>query len=66
MITLFKAGMYVGKYYMTDDHLKINVIIVIFIINKKKFSVIYVLESFIFWHDRLEHVNYDSMRRLIN
>ena len=33
---------------------------------KKKFPIIYVLESSILWFDRLVHDNYDYMHRLIN
>ena len=64
--TLSKAGMYVGKCYMTDGLFKMNVMTVIPTINKKNFPVVYVLESSTLWHGRLGHVNYDSMRRLIN
>ena len=65
-VTLSKAGMYVGKGYMTDGLFKMNVMTVIPTINKKNFPVVYVLESSTLWHGRLGHVNYDSMRRLIN
>ena len=36
------------------------------IINKNNQSSVYLLESFNLWHGRLEHVNYDILRRLIN
>ena len=51
---------------MIDGLLKINVLTIIPIINKKNFLVVYVLKSSILWHDRLGHINYDSIRRLIN
>ena len=65
-VTLSKAEMYVEKGYMTDGLFKMNVMIVIPTINKKNFPVIYVLESSILWYGTLGHINYDSMRRLIN
>ncbi|KAL6982051.1 hypothetical protein U1Q18_052698 [Sarracenia purpurea var. burkii] len=65
-VTLTKAGLYVGKGYMTDGLFKMNVMTVIPKANKMKNPVAYVLESSILWHGRLGHVNYDSMRRLIN
>ena len=58
--------MYVGKCYITDGLFKMNVMIVIHTVNKNEFSIVYVFESFILWHDKLGHAIYDSMRRLIN
>ena len=60
-VILNKTGMYVRQVYMTDGLFKMNVIILIPTINEKKFLVFYILESFILWHCRLWHVNYDSM-----
>ena len=34
--------------------------------NKKNKSSVYMLESSNLWHGRLGHVNYDTLRRLIN
>ncbi|MGG6712864.1 UNVERIFIED_CONTAM: GAG-pre-integrase domain-containing protein [Salmonella enterica subsp. enterica serovar Weltevreden] len=35
-------------------------------INNKNTSSSYLVESPYLWHGRLGHVNYDSLRRLIN
>ena len=66
---LTKNGMYVGKGYMSNGLFKMNVMIVVSPIkniNKKNTSSAYMLESSNAWHDRLRHVNYDTLRRLIN
>ena len=55
--------MYVGKGYVSDELFKLNVMT---IINKNNQSSVYLLESSNLWHDRLEHVNYDTLRKLIN
>ncbi|KAH7844842.1 hypothetical protein Vadar_032277 [Vaccinium darrowii] len=65
-VILTKAGSYVGKGYMADGLFKMNVMTVIPTINKTNAPVAYVLESSILWHGRLGHVNYESMRRLVN
>ena len=62
-VILSKSGMYVGKGYVSDGLFKLNVIT---IINKNNKSSVYMLESSNLWHSRLEHVNYDTLRRLIN
>ena len=66
---LTKNGIYVGKGYMRNGLFKMNVMIVvppIKNINNKNTSSAYVLESSNTWHGRLGHVNYDTLRRLIN
>ena len=66
---LTKNGMYEGKGYMSNGLFKMNVMTVIphiKNINKKSTSSAYMLESSNVWHGRLEHVNYDTLRRLIN
>ena len=66
---LSKNGMYVGKGYMSNGLFKMNVMTVvppIKNINKKNTSSAYMLESSNVWHGRLGHVNYDTLRRLIN
>ena len=66
---LTKNGMYVGKGYMSNGLFKINVMTVvppIKNINNKNKSFAYMLESSNVWHGRLGHVNYDTLRRLIN
>ena len=66
---LSKNGMYVGKGYMSNGLFKMNVMIVVTPIkniNKNSTSSAYMLESSNVWHGRLGHVNYDTLRRLIN
>ncbi|GAB2296180.1 hypothetical protein Dimus_038406 [Dionaea muscipula] len=68
-IVLSKNGMYLGRGYMSNGLFKLNVMTVIpkAIINENKASTsVYVIESSHVWHGRLGHVNYDSMRKLIN
>ena len=55
--------MYVGKGYACDGLFKLNIMT---IINNKNKSVAYLVESSDIWHGRLGHVNYDTIRRLIN
>ncbi|KAI3427701.1 uncharacterized protein J3R85_009272 [Psidium guajava] len=62
-VTLSKSGMYVGRGYVSDGLFKLNVLT---IINKDNKSSVYMLESSNLWHGRLGHVNYDTLRRLIN
>ena len=62
-VILSKSGMYVGKGYVSDGLFKLNVMT---IINKNNQSSVYLLESSNLWHGRLGHVNYDTLRRLIN
>ena len=66
---LTKNGMYVRKGYMSNGLFKMNVMTVvphIKNINKKNMSSAYMIESSNVWHGRLGHVNYDTLRRLIN
>ena len=62
-IILSKFGMYVGKGYVSDGLFKLNVMA---IINKNNQSSVYLLESSNLWHGRLGHINYNTLRRLIN
>ena len=55
--------MYVGKGYLTEGLYKMNVMNVE--INKISNSP-YLLESYDLWHERLGHVNYKTLRKLIN
>ena len=64
-VILSKNGMFVGKGYVTEGLFKLNVMTVKNI-NKKNNSSAYLLESSNVWHGRLGHVNYETMRRLIN
>ena len=57
--------MYVRKLYMSDGMWKLNVLTIIKS-NMNKASISYILESSNLWHGRLGHVNYDTLRRLIN
>ena len=66
---LTKNGMYVGKGYMRNGLFKMNIMTIvppIKNINKNSTSSAYMLESSNVWHGRLGHVNYDTLRRLIN
>ena len=65
-VVLTKSGMYVGKGYVTEGLFKLNVMTVVPKINKVKQSSVYLIESSNLWHGRLGHVNYDTLRRLIN
>ena len=58
--------MYMGKGYMSDGMLKLNVMAVIKSIMYKASSSAYMLELSNLWHGRLAHVNYDTLCRLIN
>ena len=63
---LSKSGMYVGKGYMSDSLWKLNVMTIIKLdMNKASIST-YMIESSNLWHGRLGHVNYGTLRKLIN
>jgi hypothetical protein len=59
--------MFLGKRYLFDDLFKINVMTIVTTNeNKNKnSSSFYFLESCNVFHDRLDHVNYNSIQRLI-
>ena len=62
-----KNGMYVGKWYMTNDLFKMNVMTIKRDFNNNKASTfVYFIESFTLWHDRLGQVNNKTLKRLIN
>ena len=63
---LSKSGMYVGKGYMSGSMWKLNVMTIIKSEMNKASSSAYILESSNLWHGRLGHVNYDTLRKLIN
>ena len=65
---LTKNGMYVGKGYMSNELFKMNVMTIVPPIKNinKNTSSAYMLESSNVWHGRLGHVNYNTLRRLIN
>ena len=58
--------MYVGKCYINDELFKLNVMTLKPTINNKTTSSTYLLESSNLWHGRLGHVNFNSLRKLIN
>ena len=63
---LSKSGIYVGKGYMSGGMWKLNVMTIIKSeMNKASFSA-YILESSNLWHGKLEHVNHDTLRKLID
>ena len=61
-----KSGMYIGKGYMSDGMWKLNVMTIINSYMNKASTPAYILEYSNLWHGRLGHVNYDTLRRLIN
>ena len=61
-----KSGMYVRKGHMSDGMWKLNVMTIIKSNMDKSSSSAYMLELSNLWHGRLGHVNYDTLRRLIN
>ena len=63
---LSNSGMYVGKGYMSGGLWKLNVMIVIKLDMNKASTSTYIIESYNLWHGRLGHVNYDTLRKLIN
>ena len=63
---LSKNGMYVGKWYMSDGMWKLNAMTIIKSHMNKASTFAHILESSNLWHSRLGHVNYDTLRRLIN
>ena len=66
-VVVSKSGMFVGKGYVSNGLFKLNVMTVKpKIMNETNSSFVYVLESSNLWHGRLGHVNYDSLKRLIN
>ena len=66
---LTKNDVYVGKGYLTEGLFKFNVMTVMrgsANNNNKASTSAYIIESQNVWHGRLGHVNYDTMRKLIN
>ena len=65
---LTKSGMYVGKGYLSDGLFKLNVMTIVppEVMNKNNTSSAYIVESSYIWHGRLGHVNYGSLKKLIN
>ncbi|PHT26612.1 Dicarboxylate transporter 1, chloroplastic [Capsicum baccatum] len=62
-IIVSKGEMYVGKGYLTEVLYKMNVMTVEM---NKSLNSSYLLESYDLWHERLGHVNYKTLRKLIN
>lgn len=65
-VVITKNGMYVGKGYLNNDLFKLNVITIVPTVINKVNSSAYLIESSSIWHSRLGHVNYDTIRRLVN
>ena len=63
-----KAGMYVGRGYMIDGMFKLNTITIVpkNSMNEKGESSVYIVDSSILWHGRLGHVNYGSLKTMVN
>lgn len=64
---LTRKGIFVGKWYLANGLFKMNVMSVLcdFDINKNK-SLAYLIESSNLWHDRLGHVNINTLRKLVS
>lgn len=59
----------IGKRNISDGLFKMNIIIMVIKDennNKNNVSSSYLVEYYDTWHDKLGHVNYDSIQRLIN
>ena len=63
---LTKSGIYVGKGYMSNGLFKMNVMTIVSDFNNENTSSAYMLESSNIWHGRLGHVNFDTLRKLMN
>ena len=63
---LTKSGIYVGKGYMRNGLFKMNVMTIVYDFNNKNTSSAYMLESSNIWHGRLGHVDFDTLRKLMN
>ena len=63
---LTKSEIYVGKGYMSNVLFKMNVMTIVSDFNNKNTSSAYMLESSIVWHGILRHVNFDTLRKLMN
>ena len=63
---LTKSGIYVGKGYMSNGLFKMNVMTIVSYFNNKNTSSAYMLQSSNIWHGRLGHVNFDTLRKLMN
>ena len=66
-VVVSKSWVFMGKGYVSNGLFKLNVMTVKpKIMNKTNASFVYVLKSSNLWHGRLGHVNYSSLKRLIN
>ncbi|KZV14337.1 hypothetical protein F511_43656 [Dorcoceras hygrometricum] len=64
-VVVSKNGMYVGRGYVSDSLFKLNVMAIKPKVNKVNHSA-YLLESPYLWYGRLDYVNCETIRRLIN
>lgn len=62
-VILSKSGMYVEKRYEYNVLFKLNVMT---IIKKENSPFIYLIESSNLWHGKLGHINFNSIRKLVN
>lgn len=63
---LTRGGEFVGKGYLKNGLFKLNVLPTDVSINNMNNGSIYLLESIDLWHQRLNHVNYQSIKRMVN
>ena len=61
-----KSGVYVGKGYMSNGLFRMSVVTIVSDFNNKNTSSAYMLEFSNIWHDILGHVNFDTLRKLMN
>ena len=66
-VVVSKSRMFLRKGYVSNVLFKLNIMTIMpKIMNKANASFFYVLESSNFWHCKLGHVNYGSLKKLIN
>ena len=63
---LSKSDMYIGKCYVSNGMWKLNAMTIIKSNLNEASTSMYMLELSNLWHGRLGHVNYDTLRILIN
>ena len=63
---LTKSEVYVGKGYTSNELFKMNVMTIVSDFNNKNTSSTYMFEFSNIWHGRLGHVNFDTLRKLMN
>ncbi len=65
-VVLSKFGMFIGNGFIVNGLFKMNVMAIIDNEVNTCNPSVYLIESSCLWHGRLGHVNFDSIRQLIN